>query len=62
MECHAMRFIYHVLTHDLQDLASKKKLSGLTLPPLKDFCRRNHLSSNGKKADIIERIEQHFES
>lgn len=44
----------------LQDMWQKGLLNKLTLPPLKEFCHRNHLSANGKKADIIERISQHL--
>ena len=43
-----------------QEMAKAGTLSKLTLPPLKDFCKKNHLSTNGRKDEIIERIMDHI--
>ncbi|KAI1622947.1 ATP-dependent DNA helicase 2 subunit 1 [Exophiala viscosa] len=47
---------------DIRKLWEKGKLASLTVAQLKEFCGSKKISATGKKADLVERIEEWLES
>ena len=47
---------------DIRKLWEKGKLASLTVAQLKEFCGSKKISVTGKKADLVERIEEWLES
>jgi ATP-dependent DNA helicase 2 subunit 1 len=46
---------------DMRARFEKGILDKLTLPILKSFCHAKRLSTSGKKADLIDRVNDYFE-
>lgn len=49
-------------TNDLKKAVAAQTLAKYTIPQLKAFCSSKGLGSTGKKADLVERVEQWVES
>lgn len=47
---------------DVKGHYQKGTLNKLTVATLKDFCQMNSLSLAGKKADLLARVEEYFDS
>ncbi|KIW02115.1 uncharacterized protein PV09_06606 [Verruconis gallopava] len=47
---------------DMRIMWEKGTLDKLTIPVLKEFCHAKRLLTSGKKADLVDRINDHFES
>ncbi|GAD97375.1 DSB repair complex subunit Ku70, putative [Paecilomyces variotii No. 5] len=48
--------------NEVKKAYEKGAISKLTMPVLKDFLTAHHLSTSGKKADLVDRVEEFFES
>eukprot|EP00164_Ancoracysta_twista_P002354 GFYU01003113.1.p1 GENE.GFYU01003113.1~~GFYU01003113.1.p1 ORF type:complete len:619 (+),score=198.99 GFYU01003113.1:106-1962(+) len=46
---------------DWNELVDSGKLAKCTIPDLKEYCTKNRLPTSGKKADLVERVEEHVE-
>jgi ATP-dependent DNA helicase 2 subunit 1 len=51
-----------ITEEEMRSMWQKQRISNLTVVQLKEFCTIKRLSVQGKKADLIQRVEQWFEN